>query len=305
MRDDVFTEVAHSDRDRRRWLALRRNSIGASEWAAVLGDNPWRGPLAVYAAKVAPEPDEEGPEPERLAIGRAAEPFIASYYAAKSGREQVLDGRMLRRVDVPWITATLDARTWEGTEEPWPLELKFTAPRNIEHWADGIPRWNWWQAQAQMFVTGARRATVACMAGNERLLWDDVDYDEAAVEGYALPRLREFWRSVEERQAPAPGGGGSSDALRALYPKSRPGHVVELGAEGLAWAELLEEAKERRKRADDVVRDLEDKVRAAMGEAEVGTLPGGGKFTWKTQERGGYTVPPRSFRVLRYAAPKE
>ena len=51
--------IALDGLDRADWLAVRRQGIGGSDVGAILGLDPWKGPLDVYVDKVADEPGED------------------------------------------------------------------------------------------------------------------------------------------------------------------------------------------------------------------------------------------------------
>ena len=73
-----------------------------------------------------------------------------------------------------------------------------------------------------MLVTGAPKATIACLLGGQRLVWCDVERDEETIRRIIYHGER-FWRAVQERTPPAP--DGTESAKRAL----------EIAAAGRYW----------------------------------------------------------------------
>ena len=69
-----------------------------------------------------------------------------------------------------------------------------------------------------------------------------------------------------------------------------------LGGEFTNLAEYRIELKERIKRADEMLGEIDNKVRSAIGDATYGALQNGGRFSWKANKNGA--------RTLRYNAPK-
>jgi predicted phage-related endonuclease len=76
---------------------------------------------------------------------------------------------------------------------------------------------------------------------------------------------------------------------------------VLLPPEAEEWDSKLAIAKEAIKTAEATKTEIENKIKAAMGNHTIGQIPGGGRFTWKEQTN---QYPAReayqsTFRVLR------
>lgn len=95
------------------WFAARRQGIGASEIAAVLGLSPWESPLSLYWRKVNGWQVEAS---EAMSTGTILEPAIAEWAAAKlraeenatiaGGPEEPIE--LMANRDRPWQLATPD-----------------------------------------------------------------------------------------------------------------------------------------------------------------------------------------------------
>lgn len=284
-----------SSRDRDTWLECRRTGVGASEAAALVGEDPRRGLVQLYLDKVSDDIIETRSD-EWLEWGLRHEPTILEAYSSEryAGRHCYAGGTLLRSVAHPWALATLDAwtyREWDGPEVP--LELKTTEVWHADTWADGCPRPYWWQLQHQMLVTGAPWASIACLLGVHRLVWCDVERDEQAIERLIRAGER-FWGFVERRQLPP--GPMDSRALVAAYPRSQPSTVLLPGS----WIEIDDERELTRSRVRDHEQrlgEIDDSIRGAIGRFERAVLPNGVTYTLKTNKRGA--------RPLLRSAPKE
>ena len=62
--------------------------------------------------------------------------------------------------------------------------------------------------------------------------------------------------------------------------------------------------KAERKKLDERIDLAENVVKAALGTAELGVLPDGRSFSWKTQSRKECVIKASTFRVLRLHQPK-
>lgn len=90
------------------WLAARREGIGASEIAAVLGISPYESPFSLYWRKVHGWQIEDAPQ---LEAGRRAEPMIADWFADTMDPHENLVVRpagLYQHAERPWQLATPD-----------------------------------------------------------------------------------------------------------------------------------------------------------------------------------------------------
>lgn len=288
------TEVCRAD-DRERWLAARNTGIGASEVAVVLGESPWSSPLHLYARKTGQLVEDQ--DSEVLEAGRRLEPVVIEWAGDRMGCE-VLGGGILYRSDAePWALATLDA--WANLDGVWvPLEVKTTGAHHADAWEEGAPRHYWWQCQAQAFVMGAPRVAIACLIGGQRLVWDVIERDEGAI-AHMVRECSAFWRRVEEHIPPEPDGTEHSKrALAAMYPHAEEGKVVELPGELIDVADELEVAKAEKKAAEKRATEAENRIKAALGDAERGVFADGSGFSFKEVHLPERNMKPTTFRRL-------
>jgi putative phage-type endonuclease len=290
--------------DRERWLAARRSGIGASEAAIVMGESRWKAPPRLWAEKVGRVVDEAAGE--YLEWGLRHEPTILAAYASErySGRRVVRAGTILRSTIHPWAMCTLDAWTWRPADgaRPIPLEAKTAEVWKAEEWAEGPPADYAWQAQHQMLVTGAPVVSVACLLGVHRLVWCDVERDETMIR--RLVRAGEdFWSHVERGSMPP--GELDGDLVVRLWPRD-DGNDVELDG---AFVDLDQERQallDRKRETEARLREIDDAIKAAIGPATRGVLPGGQvQFSFKAQTRREHVVKESQTRVLRRHAAKE
>ena len=77
--------VKSSDLTREEWLAYRRTGIGGSDAAAVIGLNPYRSTIELYADKMGMMPEKEDNEAMRL--GRDLEQYVADRFCEETGKK--------------------------------------------------------------------------------------------------------------------------------------------------------------------------------------------------------------------------
>lgn len=311
---EAFVDTGIRSEDRDRWLAMRRTGLGASEAAAVVGESRWSDPGRVYAVKTGALKDDAGHE--RLEWGLLLEPVMLGAYASAryAGREVRADRRLLRSTSHAWALTTLDAETYRADRDGWgPLELKTTDSRHAnEDWGTGtvrldghgvdmVPIEYWWQLQQQMLVKGSGWASIACLIGPHRFVWDDVDRDEVAIRRLVRAGA-ELWDRIARRDPPPT---RDRSVLQALYPRD-DGRTLQLGGELLSLDARRCELTEQRKDIERELDDINAQIESALGNATRGELPGGAAYSWKVVNRRERVQPASSTRVLRrHAAPHE
>jgi putative phage-type endonuclease len=312
--DELSTVEEH--RTEAEWLAVRRSAIGASEAPMLLGVSPYKSPMQLFAEKL--EMVEPDASTDAMRWGQILEGPLAEHYAAKTGRRLHDPGRytLRRSRAVPWMVATLDREIVSAPYEmldpatgtltryerplPAPLEIKTTAGYRFEDWNDEPPIHVLVQVQHQLAVTGWDWASVAVLLGGRTFRW----YDVPRHEPFILKLIEAetvFYEQLRTKTMPTVDGSQATrDVLRALYPKEISGLVVNLPGEAAEWDTRRLEAIAEIRSWEGVKAEAENKLKAALGEAEIGVLPSGRTtYTYKASERAGYTVQPTVVRTLR------
>jgi putative phage-type endonuclease len=282
------------------WLVARRSAIGASEAPIILGVSPFKRPMELFAEKL--EVVERDAETDGMRWGKILEGPLAEHYAAETRRRLRDPGRytLRRSRAVPWMVATLDREIVEAGAEPVPapLEIKTTAFR-AEDWTDEPPVDVLVQVQHQLAVTGWAWASVAVLIAGRTFRWYDVPRHEPFITKLIEAELV-FLAHLRTKTLPrVDGTAGTKAALRALYPQETPGLVVNLPGEAMEWDAQRLRAIAEAKLCEEIKDEAENKLRAALGEAEMGVLPDGTTYTFKATERKGYVVQPTTVRTLR------
>jgi putative phage-type endonuclease len=294
-------EIVCDSSDRDAWLVARTTGLGASDIPSILGCG-FLSPAEVWASKRDLGLPESIDDVERVRWGNVMEPITISEYAKPyySGREATRSGVMYRSKTHPWAMATLDATTVHPVHGVIPLEVKGLDAFRAETWQDGPPERVCYQVQTQMLVTGAACAAVACTIGGNRLVWCDVERDEAAIARIVLAGSR-FWALVEAGKMPPI---DSSPEWARVFAVANPetGGVVELGDDLRKFAIELESTRAEIKRLESVEQRLKNEVIAALGSASEGRFDDGSGYTYRTQTRAASVTRESTFRVLRASA---
>ncbi len=295
-------EVVCGSDDRDAWLEQRKLGLGSSDAPSILGVSPFRSALSVYTDKLGLTVDEEETEAQKW--GKILEPHILDEFGKETGRAVWPAGQLLRSTALPWQMATLDGeqRNEKHGADVGLVEAKATGWR-VGDWAEGVPMHVFTQVQHQLAVTGRTWGSVVVLLNGCKLLWADVERDNAFIADVLIPAEADFWQRVQDREPVDPDGSASArEALRALYPNAVPGKFVDLPGDLMEVDKLLWELKAERKEAEQRIEKAEQQIKAAIGDADAGLFSNGISYTFRLQKRKGFTVEPTEFRVLRRSA---
>jgi len=183
------------------WERERRNSVGASEVAAIMGLSSYGNTaLDVYKHKLG---IDRPFDPLLAWIGHQSEPIIEAWLREFSGLDlDIHPGFMARSVEHPYLHASFD----RVCPRPFtPIQMKTAHHYSGHHWDEGIPTDIRVQVQAEMAVSGASRALVVVWIGGRefRLFWEP--RDDRFIDEHLIPTVRDFWdANVRAGVAPAP-----------------------------------------------------------------------------------------------------
>ncbi|MDT3395570.1 YqaJ viral recombinase family protein [Streptomyces sp. B1866] len=271
--------------ERERWLAARRTGVGGSDVAAVLGMDEHVSPLEVYLDKVGDLPGRpRSPELDEAAFwGLAHEPVIARVFAERTGLRVVDGPGMLAHVDRRWMLATVDRLVAEPSAflPASLLEIKTRSAYQLDEWLLGVPDGPALQTHWYLAVTGYGHAHVAALLGGNRLIVHRVERDEGLIE-HLVQIVGAFWQRVVDR-APPPvdGSAATADLLAHLYDVAPGSVTVADPREVLPLLERHRELKQRQERTADALREVDNRLKAIAGRAEVVTVRGDVAYTWK------------------------
>lgn len=291
--------------DREAWLAERRNGLGASDVSAALGINAWKSPYVLWAEKCGLLPEEDlAAESEAVEWGLRLEGPIIKAFAEKTGRlvEVPESPTLAVHPSIPFLRCTVDALQRKAAEEPLgDLQIKTTSAYKADEWKDGaVPLMYQVQVQAELFVTGLAWGSIACLIGGQRLVYRDIERDDAFIEAL-VPHLEQFWSCVQSQTPPdIDASQATSRILQQLHPDD-DGSTISLPPDADAWHTELLAVNEKIKALEELKNHNQNRLKAALGAATYGTLANGSRYSFKTQTRAEHVVAASKFRVLRFS----
>lgn len=276
-----------SEMTREDWLAARREGIGGSDAAAILGMSPYESAYDVWLDKTGRTESKEVSLP--MMLGQELEETVARLWAAESSKRVMRSGFMYRSCDHKWMLANVD-RVVVG--ENAGLECKTTSSlTNIRRLKSGdFPDTYYAQCVHYMAVTGADRWYLAILelgcSPKFHMFTLDRDQEEIAL---LIENEREFWENhVLTGTAPAPSGtDNTDDYIKEQYPQAETDEPV--GLYGMETdMRRYQELKSEIKALEREVKEIEQKLKLSLGDASKG-IAQGYTVTWGNYSRaGGY-----------------
>lgn len=270
------------------WMQERRNSIGASEVAAAVGESSYDGtPLKVYLDKIGAGRDTF--DPILSLIGHGEEPIISEWverWHPEVG--EVQPGFMARNEDYPWLHATFDRIVIDPSGRMVPLQLKTSSVFVRHKWNLGVPGDYLIQEEIECLVMGAPYALLAVhhTGTTEFELYKLPAHDDRQKE--LVDTTRRLWDCIETRTPPPPTLG---DDPAKLYPASTA-KTIYADFDTLETIEFLKETaamrnaavREYKAQEDDAKFQLEQFMQDAVEILD----PHSGRIvhTWKPNKNG-------------------
>lgn len=268
------------------WLALRKDKVGGSEIAAILGLSPYQSAYALWHQKRG-EIDLREDKPQ-LEWGTRLEPVIVQAWADKHPEVEVdyAPAATYAHPERPYQTVAPDALVYDLDDHSRVLTgVEAKTSRYDYSWStDGepcVPDYYNVQAQWAMDVFGVDVWHFAVLFGGS-------DYREYQIEGRASVQeaLREtasdFLDSIREgRVPPADGHESTYNAVRELHPDLLIDERVDVGDVGRRWVQTkrdLAAAEEAEREAKALLAiELGNCHRAFVGDVQVAYRKNTGK----------------------------
>lgn len=268
----------------RQWVENRKNYIGGSEVAAILGQSTHKTPLQVWMLKQElVEPVESTPI---MAFGNYFEPIMAEYF-------EELTGLKTRRVNTPFVheehdflRANIDRQILnaEGVDGTGILELKTTNSHRLKS-LDGQYPLSWeYQVQWYLGITGYSYGYLFIYERDTCEFYEPIyiERDEELIE--ELQRRVTRWWNIHMIGGNRPAPQNEEDLL-ILHPNSSDGKVVEASPTAFQLYKELVEVRENKKALSEDETRLKNLLKDEIGDAERMVLRGNTLLTWKSYSR--------------------
>jgi putative phage-type endonuclease len=318
--------------DRSEWLAERRRGIGASDVAGILGLSPWASPYSVWASKVFEQADDR--DTLAMSFGRRAEAMIAPWFHELTGLYVYGQQAQCHHEAWPWQRCTIDGFVYDhpdnhgpddcpdGCEALGAYEAKTTSATPAEWETDGIPVHYQCQAQWTMHVTGTDHLWFAVLHlafGRPDLRVYELARDQADID-LIVKTVDAFWHDHVVPGIPPDTDGHTATTYATKHLPASVGDMTELSDDVRAKVKLRDHLKLLIKSGEEQLADVENAIRAALGDCTEGYYDGQLIVSHREQSRNTLDhtalwkdlpdvaakyMKANSYRVLRTHSPKE
>jgi putative phage-type endonuclease len=246
---------------------MREQHICGTDIAAIVGCNPWKGPMDVYLEKTGQ--GEPLPDNDRMYFGRMLEPVVANRYATDHGVSLTEPGFMVHD-KYSWWGGTPDRYVFgmnAGHDADIGLEIKTAGLRLMQCC---------WYAP----LLHVERMDVAVLIGGQDYREYTIQRDHE-LEAMLVEAGEKFWRDhVLKREPPAFDASDSTRRYLAAHFPRNDGTILPTSPEADELASMLKQARCMRQKHEQLEALLEARLQAAIGDADgVDTMLG--RITWK------------------------
>ena len=144
---------------REEWLQARKNYIGGSDAAAILGLNPWKTNVDLWEEKTGRKEAADISDNEAVKFGSQSEPYLRELFKLDNPDLEVryMENNMFLNDTYPWAHASLDGWFKDKEGRAGLLEIQTTTIQNyasVKKWENKIPDNYYCQILHYFLVTG-------------------------------------------------------------------------------------------------------------------------------------------------------
>ena len=259
----MIKEIAFNNHEE--WLEIRKNYIGGSDAAAVVGLNSFSSPYTVWADKLGKLPPKEDNEAMRL--GRDLEDYVAKRFTEQTGKKVRRKNFILWNSDYPFAHANVD-RLIVG--ENAGLECKTTSVLNLKNFKNGeFPENYYVQCMHYMAVTGYKKWYLAVLILGKEFKVFEIERDEDEIKAL-MKAEREFWACVEKGEPPMiDGSEATTNTIKTVLAESNDDTPVNLFAYDSTLEQYIALSKQI-KELENLRDEMANKVKVFMDSSAKG-----------------------------------
>lgn len=278
-----MTRTRLTFKSREEWLEARKDGIGASEVATIVGLNPWETPYQLWRRKIGLDPAK--PMNAAMNTGHILEDGVAQYWAQATGREIIAaskDDFMFVDKERPFLRVSPDRTFWiEGAtrndDNKGILECKTT---RMKVDPDDLPKYWFAQVQMNLGVAGYSQGSLAWLSAGQGF---DFGYQDLKLVPdfyeWLVEETERFWTDhILGNKEPDP---VSAQDIILKYNRHTGGKTIECSDEVFEAYSSLKEVKREIKALEERQEEYEATIKKAFTDAEAMSYGGDVIATWK------------------------
>jgi putative phage-type endonuclease len=263
----------------------RQNYIGGSDAAAICGLSKWKTAYEVWLEKTGQGVEKEETLP--MKVGMLMESVVADLWSQQYNKKLKKSNKTLFSKNYPFIGANLD-RMIVG--EKAFLEVKTAGERFSKEWEEGkVPMAYLVQCLHYLYVTGYEKAYLCVLIGNRELKSYEIFYKDYQKQiNQIIEKEVDFWKEYVITKTPSPVSADDSEAIfQQFLPEIKePTRELDLSGDDEAQnlLENLESYKQDKKKIEEQISEIENKIKLKLGEYQVAKTSRY-LIEWRVQER--------------------
>lgn len=278
MKVNVVVETTNLSKEQ--WLQYRKQGLGGSDIASLLGLSKWKSALELWLEKTG-QADEFSVENEAMYWGNVLEPVIRTQFSELTGKPVVEVPAILQHLDYPFMIANIDGLTKDDADNPAILEIKTVSEGKRHEWEHQVPVYYQTQVQHYLAVTGLSKAYVAVLIGGNSFEIYEIEAD-VELQAMLIQVEQHFWYQVEQRIRPAVDGStAAKNFLEQQYVGGKTEEIVLPESEAMEYIDQYLQACEEEELAKQKKQEASNQLKELMGDYEKATCYGH-TITWKS-----------------------
>lgn len=247
------------------WLEARKNGIGGSDAAAVVGQNDYATPYTVWLEKTGRIDPPDLSDKESVYWGAVLEDVVAKEFAKRHPEYKVKRiNALLQSKDHPFMQASLDRIITDENGNKGVLEIKTAGERRKADWGDEVPDYYLPQVTHYLAVTGFSFFAVAVLIGGQSYKEYICQRDEEDVD-CLIQEEQKFWGYVTmDDMPPVRGGQAEANALLEMSPQE-DNEYVEVLDQDFPQVQELHSVNEQIKVLEDHRSELANAIKQKIG----------------------------------------
>lgn len=257
----------------------RSTFLGGSDAPAVLGLSRWQTPLELWAEKTG---QVQHTDQEQLyqKLGKRLEEVVAELFTEATGKKVHRVNETRFHPAYPFLGANIDRRVI-GEESI--LECKTCSAWKAKEWeGEEIPREYIIQVFHYLAVTGAKKAYIAVLIGNQDFKWKVIERDDKVLKDMVAKEVA-FWNDfIVPKVMPHQITKNDGDVLYSLYPVADPESIINLDDDADKLIESRNALIVDKINLEGLIEKQENEIKALLAEKETG-ITNHFRVTWKNQ----------------------
>lgn len=265
--------------DKAKWEALRKEGVGGSDVAAIMGYSNYKSAYSLWAEKTGQVEAEDISDKEFVIWGNKNEPNIADRFEEVTGKKVRRCGTLADE-EYPFLHANIDR--WVVGENAG-LEIKTAGLTKSKAWKDDeIPNDYYIQCVYYMAITGADYWYIAVLIGGNDFKWKRIERNEDDIKAVREVAIN-FWQyNVQGGVAPeVDGNEGTSETIKKQY-EQEIGTEIALPSQAADLLARWDELKATKALVDLQLAEIQNSLCVLLGDAKKGVI-GNRTVTWGNQ----------------------